>query len=112
MQEIDDHLKLSNREGLLSRLLAECVGSFGATCGALEIVDGGANVTKQTIGPWKGDTHLSADVRDHGNVVWRASFSVRVECVSVRSGSPRAARARGGGRWQGARPYTGSELAD
>ena len=77
-QEIDDHLKLSDREGLLMRLLAECVGSFGATCGALEVVDGDANVTKQVIGPWKGDTHLSADVRDHGNVVARVLLGPRM----------------------------------
>jgi hypothetical protein len=29
-------------------------------------VDGIAGITKRVIEPWKGDTHFSAEVRDHG----------------------------------------------
>lgn len=76
-QELDDHLKLSDRDELLSQLLAECVGSLGATCGALEVVNGSAPITKRVIGAWKGDTHLSADVGDHGNVVARVLLGPR-----------------------------------
>jgi hypothetical protein len=67
-QEIDDRLKFSDRELLLSQLLAESVGPPGATCGALEVVDNGAPNTKRVIGQWKGDTHLSGEVRSQGNM--------------------------------------------
>lgn len=77
-QEIDDHLRLSDRDGLLSQLLAESVGSLAATCGSLEIVDGETQRTARVIGPWKGEAHLSADVRSNGNVVARVHLGPRL----------------------------------
>lgn len=77
-QEIDDHLKLSDRDGLLSQLLAEAVGSFAATCGALQVVDGESERTARVVGPWKGDTHLAAEVRSNGSVVARVQLGPRL----------------------------------
>ena len=94
-QEIDDHLKLSDREGLLSQLLSESVGSLAATCGALEVVDSsGARTLKRTIGVWKDDIHLSADVLDHGNVVARVLLGPRMNAYPYdREAHQRIARA-------------------
>lgn len=77
-QEIDDHLKLSDRNELLSQLVAECVGSLGATCGALEVVSDGALVTQRVVGPWKGDTHLATEVHSKGKVVARVLLGPRL----------------------------------
>ena len=35
-------------------------------------------VTKRVIGPWKGDTHFSAEVHAHGNVVARVLLGPRM----------------------------------
>lgn len=77
-QDIDDHLKLSDRSELLSQLIAECVSSLGATCGALEVASDGALVTQRVIGPWKGDTHLATEVHSHGRVVARVLLGPRL----------------------------------
>jgi hypothetical protein len=77
-QEIDDHLKLSDRDELLSHLLGECVGSLGAMSGTLEVVEGGVHSTKRVIGSWQGETHVSADVHSNGNVVARVLLGPRL----------------------------------
>ena len=77
-QQVDDHLKLSDRDELLSQLIAECVGSLGATCGALEVASDGALVTTKVIGAWKGDTHLATEVHSQGQVVARVLLGPRL----------------------------------
>jgi hypothetical protein len=76
-QEIEDHLRLSNREGLLSRLLDETVGSLGAVSGALEIAGASPRDPMRTIGNWTGNTHLAAEVRDGNDVVARILLGPR-----------------------------------
>ncbi|HEY6958648.1 MAG TPA: hypothetical protein VI814_07485 [Candidatus Limnocylindria bacterium] len=75
--EIDAHLRLSDRDRLLSQLLAESVGSLGSTCGVLEIMDEGAAHPTHAIGAWKGDTHLSVDVIERGEVAARVCLGPR-----------------------------------
>jgi hypothetical protein len=67
--EIEDHLRLSDRDGLLGQLLAESVGSLGAMSGALELNDVEASGPARTIGRWAGDVHLGVNVFEHGDVV-------------------------------------------
>ena len=74
-QEIDDHLKLSDRKGLLEQLLKESVSELGAVSGALEL----ENSTERafTVGRWTGDGHLSVPVRHHEDVVARITLGPR-----------------------------------
>jgi hypothetical protein len=76
-QEIEDHLRLSDREGLLSRLLDETVGSLGAVSGALEIAGAGPRAPMRTVGNWNGNTHLAAEVRDGDRVIARILLGPR-----------------------------------
>lgn len=75
--EIDDHLRLSDPSGLLGQLVAESVGSLGATSGALQIVGEGGDAVVRTVGPWRGDTHFSADVHQRGDLVARVLLGPR-----------------------------------
>jgi len=72
-QEIDDHLKLSDREGLLEQLLKESVSELGAVSGALEV----ENAHTFAVGRWTGDGHLSVPVREHGEIVARITLGPR-----------------------------------
>jgi hypothetical protein len=76
--EIDDHLRLSDRDGLLSQLLAECVDSLGAMSGALELTDEGESKPKRVIGAWTGETHLAASVYARGETVARVLLGPRL----------------------------------
>jgi hypothetical protein len=69
-KEIDEHLRLSDRDGLLSQLLTESVSTLGAVSGSLELNDIEATAP-QSIGRWTGDVHLGVVVREHGDVVAR-----------------------------------------
>lgn len=75
--EIDEHLRLSDRDRLLSQLLAESVGSLGAMSGVLEVMDEGAPHATHAIGSWTGETHLSADVVERGEVAARVCLGPR-----------------------------------
>jgi hypothetical protein len=75
--EIDEHLRLSDRDRLLAQLLAESVGSLGAVGGALEFTDEGATHAVRTLGAWTGGAHLSVDVRERGDVVARLHLGPR-----------------------------------
>jgi hypothetical protein len=66
--EIDEHLRLSDRDRLLSQLLAESVATLGAVSGALEVSDEQAQHPVHAIGSWTGDARLSVDVLAHGDV--------------------------------------------
>jgi hypothetical protein len=56
--------------------------------GAVGVVDSGAPSSKRVIGPWKGDTHLSADVRSQGNVVARVLLGPRWNAYPYDRGCP------------------------
>ena len=76
-EEIDAHLRLSDRDRLLSQLLAESVGSLGAMSGALEVMDEGAPHATHAIGSWSGETHLCVDVMERGECVARVCLGPR-----------------------------------
>ena len=86
--EIDDHLKLSDRDELLMQLLRESVSELGAVSGALEMnaVDAGRPFT---IGRWTGDAHLSVPVHEHGDVCARIVLGPRVNGDSYGDGARR-----------------------
>lgn len=75
--EIDEHLRLSDRERLLSQLLAESVASLGALSGALERTDDRVEHSIRAFGAWTGDAHLIADVCSCGEVVARVLLGPR-----------------------------------
>jgi hypothetical protein len=75
-QEIDEHLRLSDRDGLLAQLLAESISSLGAVSGALVKNEIDAPRPK-TIGRWTGDAHIGVNVREHGDVVARILLGPR-----------------------------------
>ena len=75
--EIDEHLRLSDRDRLLAQLLAEGVGSLGAVGGALEFTDESATHAMRALGAWTGSAHLTVDVREHGDVVARVHLGPR-----------------------------------
>jgi hypothetical protein len=74
--EVDEHLRLSDRDRLLTQLLAESVGSLGAVGGAL--VEAAAERPARTLGSWDGVSRLSADVRVGGEVVAQILLGPRV----------------------------------
>ena len=76
-QEIDDHLKLSDRDALLAQLVKESVSELGAVSGALELNDMNAE-RPMTVGRWTGDAHLSVPVHERGDVVARVLLGPRV----------------------------------
>ncbi|HEY7624510.1 MAG TPA: hypothetical protein VIA63_05750 [Candidatus Limnocylindria bacterium] len=90
VQEIDDHLRLSDRDGLLAQLLAESVDSLGAMNGALEVTDQDSRIPRHVIGPWSGDTHLVGSVYERGRVVARVLLGPRLNGTEYNS----SARAR------------------
>src|SRR4029078_12919519 len=53
-KEIDDHLRLSDRDGLLAQLLSESVSTLGAVSGSLELNDIEAT-PPPTIRRWRWD---------------------------------------------------------
>ncbi len=67
--EIEQHLRLSDRERLLSQLLAESVSSVDAVSGVLELPQDRPPVSLSTIGPWTGDAHCIIDVCEGDHVV-------------------------------------------
>ncbi|HUQ42705.1 MAG TPA: hypothetical protein VM052_09400 [Candidatus Limnocylindrales bacterium] len=75
-KEIDEHLRLSDREGLLTSLLSESVSTLGAIGGALEMNDIEATAPV-AVGRWTGDVHLGVTVREHGDVVARVLLGPR-----------------------------------
>jgi len=76
-QEIEDHLRLSDREGLLSRLLDETVGSLGAVSGAVEIAGSSPRAPMRSVGNWTGNTHLAAEVLEGDRVIARILLGPR-----------------------------------
>lgn len=76
-QEIEDHLRLSDPDGLLSQLLDETVGSLGAVSGALDVAGASARTPMHTVGNWTGDTHLAAEVRAGDAVIARVLLGPR-----------------------------------
>lgn len=97
--EIEEHLLLSDRDRLLSQLLAESVASLDAVAGALEISEGHAGHAVRALGAWTGDTQLIVDVRERGEVVARVLLGPRANGqtydASARERLERAARAVG-----------------
>jgi len=75
--EIDEHLRLSDRDRLLAQLLAESVGSLGAVGGAIEFTDEGATHAMRALGVWTGSAHLTVEVREHGDTVARVHLGPR-----------------------------------
>jgi len=75
--EVDEHLRLSDRERLLGQLLAESVASTGAIGGTLEFADGQQHDGLKPIGAWSGDPHLAVEVCDHGEPVARVLLGAR-----------------------------------
>lgn len=99
MAEIDQHLRLSDRDLLLSQLLAESVASLHAVAGAIEISDGPVARTVRAFGAWTGDVHLIVDVRAHGELAARVLLGPRANGemydAHAREHLERAARAVG-----------------
>lgn len=97
--EIDEHLRLSDHDRLLTQLLAESVDSLGAVAGAIEVTDGARPSTLGVIGPWSGDAHLIVDVRARRMLVARLLLGPRanggVYDEHARSRLDRAARVVG-----------------
>lgn len=75
-QEIDDHLRLSDRDELLAQLLKESVSELGAVSGALETH--GSDRRPLSIGRWTGDVHLSVPIRERDEEVARLLLGPRV----------------------------------
>jgi hypothetical protein len=76
-QRIEDHLCLTDRDGLLTQLLGETVEALGAVCGAVEIAGASARTPLHAIGHWTGDAHLAAEIRVGDAVVARVLLGPR-----------------------------------
>ena len=87
-QEIDDHLKLSDRDDLLAQLVKESVSELGAVSGAIE-VEAPQPERPFSVGRWTGDVHLSVPVRENGDVVARVLLGPRVNGDVYDDGSRR-----------------------
>jgi hypothetical protein len=61
--ELQEHLRMNDREGLLAQFLTECVAAADATGGVLAL---GPDGTRQTakLGRWSGDVRMTIVVRD------------------------------------------------
>lgn len=109
--EIEEHLRLTDRDRLLSQLLAEGVASLGAVSGALEISDEQTAHAVHALGAWTGDAHLIVDVHEHDEVVARVLLGPRANGEMyddhARERLERAARAVGAAldRFRGQLPY-------
>lgn len=75
--EITQHLRLSDRDQLLTQLLAECVDSLGATCGRVDLVEEGGERPLSLIGHWRDVPHVIVDVVAGDLVVARLSLGPR-----------------------------------
>lgn len=97
--EIAQHLRLSDRDQLLTQLLAECVDTLGAVCGRVDVIEHGDQRALSLIGHWQDDPHVVVDVRAGETVVARLLLGPRANDASydeaARDRAERAARVVG-----------------